>query len=120
MLWDFFSRFSGVEVVETEVLGGYCYGFVTFADYSQAQAVLDFHAHQPVSVEDRELCILWARSPGSAVPAVVTVGEEHSRVRDARAAAAQVAAQIEDHQQLEATVAVPPPPLRDVVTYDDL
>ena len=128
-----FAQFSDhAQVVDARVVPGCCYGFVTFGSYEEAQGLLDFQEHQPVEVEDRQLHLSWAKAatgaaaarPGAAAAAAAAMGgggvdphTQHPRVREARAAAAEVAAQIDEHRGARGEAA---PPQRGLVSYDDL
>ena len=110
---------------------GYCYGFVTFTNHEDAQAILDFQSQQSFQVEDRELHMSWARNDsdmsggargwdgGGGGGGRVDPHIAHPRIQEARAAAAQVAEQI-DHHDLAAVNLDAPPPFRNLVSYDDL
>ncbi len=132
-LFNFFSEFHHVE--EAHVVSSFCYGFVTFGSYEDAQAVLDFQFQQPIQVEDRHLRISWARdTPNDTVrpreygynaTGAMNGGggdggapQEHPRIKAARLAAAEVLAQ-QDQHDLE-DVHYSEAPGRNLVCYDDL
>ncbi len=128
-LFNFFSEFHDVE--EAHVVSSFCYGFVTFGSYEDAQAVLDFQTQQPIQVEDRHLRISWARdTPHDTVRpreygytaaqggAEGGAPQEHPRIKAARLAAAQVLAQQDQHDLEEVNYREAPG--RNLVCYDDL
>lgn len=129
-LFNFFSEFHHVE--EAHVVRSYCYGFVTFGSYEDAQAVLDFQSQQPIQVEDRCLRISWSRDtpddivrPRECGYTVTEVGggdggaqPEHPRIKAARLAAAQVIEQQDQHALEE--VRYNEAAGRNLVCYDDI
>jgi hypothetical protein len=129
-LFNFFSRFHHVE--EAHVVSSFCYGFVTFGSYEDAQAVLDFQSQQAIEVEDRHLRISWARDtpddtfrPRDYGYTVTANGggdggaqQEHPRIKAARLAAAQVLEQQNQHALEE--VRYNEAPGRNLVSYDDI
>ncbi|KAL4519512.1 hypothetical protein Ndes2526A_g01884 [Nannochloris sp. 'desiccata'] len=129
-LFNFFSEFHHVE--EAHVVSSFCYGFVTFGSYEDAQAVLDFQSQQPIQVEDRHLRISWARDTPNDTVRPREYGytangieggdggaqHEHPRIKAARLAAAQVLEQQDQHALEE--VHYSEAPGRDLVCYDDL
>lgn len=123
-LFEFFSRFH--DVTEAHVVPGYCYGFITFGKYEEAEAVLGFQEKQAIRLEDRDVRITWARegsghSRGGYMGGFSGVDPhtEHPKISQARAAAAQVAEQIDQHELAQYDLNGPPP-VRALVTYDDL
>lgn len=113
------------EVVDAELIPGFNCGFVTFSDFNQATALLDFQTHQPLEVEDRLLKLTWATPQNIEAFQGLTTGYTGEEGIDAhgiyptnvvaKTMAQQVAAQIDDSEMYNE-----PPPARDLVCYDDL
>jgi hypothetical protein len=116
-LHEFFGRFH--DVAKAHVVPDMCYGFVTFGNYEDAAAVLEFQRCQPVQVHDRELSIHWAMEGSGEGRVGGGAGGGQSKIAAARAAAAQVAEQIDTYALAEVNLAGPPP-ARNLVSYDDL
>ena len=116
-------------MVEAHVVPGFCYGFVLFGNFEDAEAVLAFQSQQEIRVEDRTLSVSWAREgtggPESRREGGGGGGEGHHlqgplhRLQEARQIAAQVANQVDERELAEVNLNGAPP-FRDVVSYDDL
>lgn len=124
----FFSELD-LDVVSANIHEGCCSGIVTFESMDQAQRTLDFQEHQPFILEDREIVVSWAKPSdfaeeepdGRGHPAYVDPHSYHPRMRDARATASRVAAQISEHNMGNIDEQMDPRDARrNVVQYDDL